>query len=195
LKRKLLFVVGAGASIELGMPSVADVGEILRNDAQKWYPLADRPSANLYGYVEDEMRKYYSSVPGRSDPQFEDVLYALFALASAYPAGTYTSPIGAFMTARELPEFIYYGNGRKKPSPHDLHTVSCTSVDAILNEFRKRCAEHSTSKDFARLKAFIKALEAEFEIAVVSVNYDNLIYRSLPSIETGFDPSTGRFEQ
>jgi SIR2-like domain len=99
------------------------------------------------------------------------------------------------MTARELPEFIYYGNWRKKPSPHDLHTVSCTSVDAILSEFRKRCAEHSTSKDFARLKTFIKALEAEFEIAVVSVNYDNLIYRSLPGIETGFDPSAGRFEQ
>jgi hypothetical protein len=51
-KRKLLVVVGAGASIEFGMPSVDGVGDILSDAAQQQYPLFTDAASNLYKYFE-----------------------------------------------------------------------------------------------------------------------------------------------
>jgi hypothetical protein len=40
----------------------------------------------------------------RRDPHFEDVLYTIFGLAAAYPAGAYTSALGALIKAKSLPQ-------------------------------------------------------------------------------------------
>jgi hypothetical protein len=50
-KKKLLLVVGAGASVDFGMPSVWDVGDIINAEAQQRYPLAKRPHTNLCGEI------------------------------------------------------------------------------------------------------------------------------------------------
>jgi hypothetical protein len=71
------------------------------------------------------------------------------------------------------------------------------SVDAILDGFRECCRliEANKKSEFSRLKIFMEATQAEFDISVVTLNYDNIIHRSLQGTETGFDQSTGRFDQ
>ncbi len=198
-KGRLLLVVGAGASVEFGMPSVAECGAIISQEAQQFYPLADTPCTNLFAHVEATVAQYWRNhVPAHlyRDPQFEDILYVLFALAAAYPAGAYTSALGALIDARKLPEIKFCGRERQSIGADQLRGLAHASVDVLLSAFRERCraAERDKAKEFALLVSLMEALLAEFEIAVVTLNYDNLVYRAL-GIETGFDPTTSRFDQ
>jgi hypothetical protein len=72
------------------------VGKLLREEARHVFPLkADRN--NLYTYIERQIAEYWNAhVPPSLNkvPQFEHALYAIFALAAAFPAGQYTSALG-----------------------------------------------------------------------------------------------------
>jgi hypothetical protein len=190
-KKRLLMVVGAGASVNFGMPLVGQVGDIINAEAQKWYPLADDRQTNLYRHIERMVTEHWTGhVRGhlRRAPQFEDILYTIFALASAYPAGAYTSPFGALIRARKLPD-IFDGLDRRTIDQHQLSGLGSRGVDALLDEFRERCrrSEQDNTAEFGRLQAFMTTLQTEFDIAVVTLNYDNVMYRALSGIVTGFD--------
>ena len=199
-KRKLLFVVGAGASVDFDMPSVAGVRAIINSAIQKRYPLLYEPSTNLYECIEDRIRLYWNlSVPChlRREPNFEDLLYAIFALAAAYPAGAYTSAFGALVTATKLPDVSMFGRQNKAVDPGTLHDLGNASVDILVETFRDKCGavEVNRTLEFAELRGFIDAVRDDFDVAVVTLNYDNVMYRAFLGIETGFDPATGKFEQ
>ena len=51
-KRKLLVVVGAGASVDFGMPTTAGVADLLSAEAEEHYPLFEDHSSNLYKYFD-----------------------------------------------------------------------------------------------------------------------------------------------
>ncbi len=198
-KKKLLLVVGAGASVEFGMPSVKGVRDIINAEAQRWYQLADQSSSNLYEHIEGRIKQYWNdNLPNHllREPQFEDVLYAIFAVPAAYPAGAYTSALGALMKPIILPDFINPLQGRKIVETDTLRQLGCVLVDALVREFRELCKlpKQNEIPGIAYLQSLIMALQDEFEIAVVTLNYDNIIYRLLPGVEVGFDIETGRFE-
>jgi hypothetical protein len=199
-KKKLLLVVGAGASVEFDMPSVAQVRDIINNEIQVRYPLLHNPSTNLYAYIEDTVLRYWThSVPPhlRRSPHFEDLLYTIFALAAAYPNGADTSALGALVTATKFPEVSFLGRQGTSVGRDVLHDLGNASVDALIDTFRKRCQAAAVNKaaEFSQLQTLVAALQAEFEVAVVTLNYDNVMYRAFHGIETGFDPATGQFEE
>jgi hypothetical protein len=198
-KKRLLLVVGAGASIDFGMPKVGAVGDIINAEVQKWYPLAARPDSNLYKHIEGLIRRHWRRhVPDhlRRDPNFEDVLYTIFALAAAYPALADTSALGAVIKPKKFPDFNFGGQS-KTVNRHELHNLGSAAVDALLSNFRERCrvSEGENIAEFARLQSFIGSMQTEFDIAVVTVNYDNIMYRALSGIETGFDPTNRQFDE
>jgi hypothetical protein len=161
--------------------------------------LADDRAGNLYQFLFETISKFWNAnVPLNLNkvPNFEDVLYVLSALASTHPAGRFTGPLGAFVKLKELPEVFHLN--RKKALDHDaLRLLGQQFVDTIMTEFRKRCREPAPSlvPKIKQLGQFFSALVDEFEVAVVTTNYDDLVYRSLPRIETGFDPHDGLFKQ
>jgi hypothetical protein len=194
-----LLVVGAGASVDFGMPSVAEIGNIINAEAQQYYSLAERPQTNLYKHIEERVKRHWRQhVPAhlRRDPQFEDVLYTIFGLASAYPLGAYTSALGAVIRVKKLPD-IFDRIQRRAVDGFQLSSLGSTAVDGLLSEIRERCRNSERDKidEFARLRSFMMALQTTFDIAVATLNYDNIVYRSLPGIETGFNPTTGRFQE
>lgn len=80
LKKKLLITVGAGASVEFGMPSVLAVDKILDARAASLFPLAADPTSNLYAFVRDAIAAYYAKHPKPAMAKtvnFEEVLYQL----------------------------------------------------------------------------------------------------------------------
>ena len=199
-KKKLLLVVGAGASVGFDMPRVTDVRNIINDDIQKRYPLLYEPSTNLYECIEEMVRRYWDrSVPShlRRKPNFEDILYTIFALAAAFPAGADTSALGALVTATKLPDVSVCARKNEAVTPDILRDLGNAAVDVLVNAFRDRCraSEVNRAGEFAQLRAFVAALQDDFEIAVVTLNYDNIVYRAFPGIETGFDPTTGVFEE
>lgn len=199
-KKKLLLIVGAGASVEFGMPSVSAVGGIINKAIQARYPLMSAPTTNLYEHIEGAITRYWTqSVPSylRRAPHFEDILYAIFATAAAYPAGAYTSALGALITANKLPDVSFFSKQAQLVGSNTLHDLGNASVDAIIEQFRSACltSQHTKVAEFAQLQTLVAALQADFEIAVVTLNYDDVMYRAFPGIETGFDPATGKFDE
>ncbi len=58
-KKKLMVVVGAGASIDFGMPSVNGVDTLFCKWAKENYRLACHENDSLYSYVRDAIESYY----------------------------------------------------------------------------------------------------------------------------------------
>jgi SIR2-like domain len=199
-KKKLLLVVGAGASVKFDIPSVAAIRGIISSAIQTRYPLLHAPATNLYEHIEETVSRYWTHfVPAhlRRPPHFEDLLYTIFALAAAYPAGAYTSALGALITATKLLDMLFFSKEPQQVGPQTLHDLGNASVDAMIENFRSTCVAAQVSKaaKFAQLQAFVAALQAEFQIAVVTLNYDDVMYRAFWGIETGFDPITGKFDE
>jgi hypothetical protein len=197
-KKKLLVVVGAGASVECGMPSVTGVANILSLAAHERYPLHTDGSTNLYRYFETALAADWESKVAKhleKTPNFEDVLYAIFALAAAFPAGQFTSALGAFITPKPLPEVSWFGGAtRKTINSDELREFGHFLVDGLLDNFRNRCRTVASEKpdELAKIRTLFASLGDAFEIAIITLNYDDIAYRSAPGLETGFDAS-GRF--
>jgi hypothetical protein len=190
-KSKLLVVVGAGASIEFGMPSVNDVAGILSNAAQERYPLAEDAASNLYSYFERTLiADWQMKIPNlKKAPNFEEVLYAIFALAAAFPGGRFTSALGAFVTANPIPDVKWFGTMRQKVDRDALRQFGHFLVDTLLEKFRDRCRAVRIEKkaELAKARALFTALGDQFEVSIVTLNYDDIAYRSAYQLETGFD--------
>jgi hypothetical protein len=143
VKRKLLLVAGAGATIDFGMPSVADIDKILSKHSHQWFPLADDLNSNLYLYNKGVLDNYFQLKTGRVTSNFEDVLYATSLLASSYPSGPYVTSIFAMDT---IPDIIFPGNERRQPTNNDLQTFGHMSVDEILERIRECCRTIEANK-------------------------------------------------
>lgn len=196
-KRRLLVVAGAGSAIDFGMPSVPCVNDICKHAAMQCFRLLNRESTNLYEYMYDEIKRYWAAHVAphlRRKPNFEDILYALYVLPSIFPAGRFTSALGAFVTPRRFPDVVHITTP-KAVDDHVLRHLSQHLLDSLLDDFRTRCIREC-SPNLPDLKVFFSALCDEFDVAVVTTNYDDLIYRALPPAgrETGFDPDDGSFK-
>ncbi|CAJ6186289.1 Uncharacterised protein [Burkholderia pseudomallei] len=189
-KKKLLVVSGAGASLDFGMPSVNKIHEDFLGWASMHYPLARHPKRSLYSELYRKaclyMKKHVPP-PLQTMPTFEDILYLVYALASTWPAGAYTSGFGSVVQRRKLPDVLQY-RAVKSVDENVLSTFAAQLVDTLLNDIRTRCIkEEASNKLFIDFQGFFDALQSQFEVSVATTNYDNLAVRALPAHETGFD--------
>jgi hypothetical protein len=160
-KNKLLVVVGAGASIDFGMPSVGGVADLLSEAAQDRYPLFGKPETNLYKHMESTIADYWRLAGVRQLPNFEEVLYTVLALAAAFPAGRFTSALGAFVTASPLPDVNYFGNTGQAIDPDGLRQFGHFLVDTLLDKFRDRCRCHPSvkSEELAKVPGLLRGTQ------------------------------------
>lgn len=191
-KKKLLMVAGAGGSLPFGMPSVAAVHGILDRATQNEYPLHSDIEQNLYVWVYQEILNYWRDVMPRHSvktPNFEDVLYAIYGMSTAFPSGYYSSPFGALIARRQYPHHLWWWREQRESNDFTFNELGCFLADEIVNDFRRRCLElHNThAQQLADLANFLAVIRQEFDIAVVTVNYDDILYRNLQPIVTGFD--------
>ena len=192
LKRKLLVVAGSGASIDFGMPSVSDIDRFFRLTALQNFPLTSDPQRSLYDHVYRVIRDFWRECdPGAqrlSKPNFEDILYALYALAGVRPHGVMTGGLAALVDAKPLPDVTWFGRDFVSGMPVLDEFIEHLATNLVA-KFRKICARSDANRtpEIEELHGFFAALKDEFDIAVVSVNYDNIIFRTLPDLHTGFD--------
>ena len=183
-RKKLLIVAGAGSAIEFGMPSVSDVHELFLRTAQQYFPFRNDFKKNIYGYLYDEIERYWianNRQDQRRKPNFEDVLYAIYTLVGVYPSGINTSALGAFVGMKSFPD-----TARQDLNDESLlRSLGQQLIDGLLAEMRGRCIQDPPH--FAELETFFSFLSQKFDLAVITTNYDDLIHRSLPHLETGFD--------
>ncbi len=192
-----MVVVGAGASIELGMPSVGDVDRLFSEWAIDGYQLANDEDKTLYCYIRDEVNRHYSLNPKQGlhkETNFEEILYVMLQLSAALGDDNYSLPTNAFFELRKLPKIKSY-TGDKFVNGNDLRQLCSKLVDKLTDEFRTRCkvSKERNEKNFHVFENFIKQLSTDYDVAFVTLNYDNLITQACPFLFTGFD-GNGTFD-
>lgn len=198
-RKKLLITVGAGASVDFGLPSVSAVNTLLDDCAGKLYPLADNNGSNLYRHCREAIDTYYAGTPEqglRKFVNFEEVLYQLNVLASYLSDDLRQHGSNALLAARPLPEVLEFNRTRKAVDGQVLRSLTHQLTDTVVDHFVEMCATVGTAKaaEIAELGQFLAALQEKFEIGIVTLNYDNVFTQALPGLHTGFDAATGIFD-
>jgi hypothetical protein len=198
MKKKLLIVVGAGASIEFGLPSVAQVDTLFDNSAAPFFSLAIDPTSNLYQHLRNEIQRHYDNGPKpklKKQVNFEEVLYQLNMLVPYFSDPNHLHGSNALLQARALPEVLLFGQAATQVDGNLLRHLSDTLIDALVDEFIDRCTIATTQKasEIAELGKFLDALADQFDIGIVTLNYDNMFTKARLGLDTGFDGTTGRF--
>ncbi len=194
-KKKLLIVVGAGASTEFDMPSVSDIDNLFKTWSKQIFkdPLWD---ISLYEYLKNEIINYFKSAnrPIKTDTNFEEILYAAMNLYSLNNDNR-TNPLGAFYDFKNIPQFQDQTGILRKIEYDDFKYLTSFLIDKLLVEFRTRCMSVPTLKqeELKILKSFMTELQNRFDIGVLTFNYDNIFLNQIVNPVTGFN-SSGIFD-
>lgn len=196
-KKKLMVVVGAGASVELGMPSVKCIDELMCKWAREHFPLAYDGNQSLYSYIRDQINDYYSWHPEsglRRETNFEEVLYVCLQLAAILEDNNYMHPTNAFLSVKILPKIELFRQ-EEKIQDSDLNRLVSILMDKLVSEIRERCklVKSCYKHEFHKFKKFVKQLYDSYDVAFINLNYDNLLYQACPRAFTGFG-SDGYFD-
>lgn len=202
MKRKLLIVAGAGASIEFGMPSVSDIDKLFMTWSQELLPLAKQPDENLYSYIKQALSNYYSNNPGTRKEVLLNFEHLLYTIQSLYQImvdrnGRFNHKLNAFITLLPLPEIVRFGEELGATNSDDLHSLHSRLVDKLLIHIRDKSKNLVANRpqEVLQLGTFIDELSDVFKIGIVNLNYDNVILKVSKDLQTGFDPKTGEFEK
>ena len=199
MKKKLLITVGAGASVDFGLPSVSHVDSVLDAAAMKLYPLSSDPTSNLYRYCRDKIQAYYAMAPKpalRRWVNFEEVLYQLNLLAPYYSDPHRIHGSSAALVPFPLPDVLEFGRTAKPVDGDVLKALSNNLMDDLVDYFIDACASAAVDKSIQidQLRSFLSALRDEFDIGIISLNYDDIFTQVCPDFYTGFNGATGAFE-
>lgn len=197
-KDKLLIIAGAGASLDFGMLSSSQIEDMFEAKGPNKLIVNDHVES-LYKYVKDELLKYHQKGTslGRPLPDkvenvyFEEVVYQLLNLYATL-SENHKNGLGAFFYQCVFPEKSF-GKKKKKLDYFDFYHEADDLVAKLLDEIRVRCTSLSLDR-LSLLMQLLKMLKKSFDISVVNLNYDNILFRSTPfEVETGFDKN-GVFE-
>lgn len=192
IKKKLMVVIGAGASLDLGMPSVARIDSLFHAWAlEEGFMLANNHCQSLYRYVRDRINCHYSLNPIAGlvkRTNYEEVLYTLFQLSAIASDDNFRFPLNAFVGLQGFPK-IKSVNGEKTVDGNSFRQLGFFLIDRLIKEFRYRCSSlpENVQQNFLYFKHFIEKLLQDYDVAFVSLNYDNLVSRVCPNLFTGFD--------
>jgi hypothetical protein len=117
-------------------------------------------------------------------------MYAVFLLSAAYPNGVFTSPLGALVDTKPFPDIRWSGKLRRSVDENSWRELGSFLSDTIIDSFRDKCRqlEPAAKAKIDEVRSFFRALSRRFHLAVVTLNYDDIIYRSLSGLTTGFGP-------
>lgn len=196
MKKKLLIIVGAGASIEFCMPSVKEIDGLFDSFAQSRFPLVSDPDKNLYSYLRDKINAYYAKCGKqylKKSVNFEEMLYQILLLSANLSDGDYQSALMAFFTTVEIPEINYLIKCKKVVTGDTLRELASHLVDSLVEEFitRCECIKSCKTRELKQLNSFLEELSRDFDIGVITLNYDDIITTVKPDLETGFTKKVG----
>lgn len=189
-KKKILLITGAGASLGFGMPSTNDIDDLF----DKWSAeicTVEGSSLSLYSYLKKEMNHFYASLSIKRNINFEDMLYMAMQLASL---GRNYSPnaLNAFINLKELPELCQFS----RPVSHEQIGFAFSNMvrhltDKLVKHFREKCllVQREYQDDFSVFKIFLHNLANDFELGVVTLNYDDVVLQAMNNLNTGFSLS------
>lgn len=202
--KKLLIILGAGSSIESGMPSVNQIDKLFDDWANDSFSLNNDNSRNLYRWVKEKVEEYYLAniTKGKIPKQnFETILYTIQTLSTISDKSNeeYKNSKGlkAFIEIKEFPEIKRYFDNIITPNSEEFQRLQSVLTDKLLYHIRKKCRTLETDKqvEITKIRNFFNLLKEDYELGFINLNYDNVILTALPDLSTGYDKNTGEFDK
>jgi hypothetical protein len=201
MKQKLLLIIGAGASIEFGMPTVTDIDKLMNSWSREIAPIPSM-DIGLYGYIKEKFEQYAKQNNNNRLGvilNFESILYTIQQLAGLYSdleRSSFHNRLNPFIQLSTLPD-IQHWDKICSASGEDLGKLQADLVDKLLSYFRATCKDLSTQKQdlLQQQKQFLDALNEQYQLGIINLNYDNVIDLSRPDLVTGFRNSDGSFDR
>jgi hypothetical protein len=181
-KKKLLIIVGAGGSVEFGMPCVSRVNQILSDALNQYIYIKDSPMS-LYQWIQDLAPTI----------DFEEILYRFSQLESLLSSNNALNPL---IDNSLLPQITNVLLQKEGSLNSDALRISGSMMhDSLVNEFRNRARSllQNHSHELNKAQEFFKQLGRHFSIGVINLNYDNVLLHALDFPFTGFDRNNGSF--
>jgi hypothetical protein len=193
MKRKLLLVTGAGASVDFGFPLDEKIHEIFMSIAKNDYSLTVDPDKSIYSWV----KEVNHNANYESNLYFIECMWGILNNHSTFPIKSiipncYLQIPCCF----QIPCIKDIYGVTRKIQANDCFNLYCKLVDGFLDDILKisRSLETDKSEELSKFKSFIDILQNEFEISYVTTNYDNVLTTLIPNANTGFD-ETGNFDR
>ena len=202
MKKKLLVIVGAGASLDFGMPSVKKVDQLFEEWSKTRFPLRNSDDKSLYSWIKEKLLSYIQQNPRNrinNIINFENLIFLiqnLERILNDEKWASFNNRLKPFIDICLMPEITILGKDQIADGDK-LYYLHSFLVDQLLDYFREICKTiHEDKKnEFERLRVLFKNLRDDFEVGVINLNYDNVLLTAFPDLETGFNSVTGEFER
>lgn len=199
--KKLLVILGAGSSLDQGMPSVTDIDNCMKVWGTEWMnsdpalPDADNYFEKLWRGAETYYRSNSPSFGMR--PNFEKILGDMVALANWMQPAPFGNTLRQIVCSDRTPPDVHFPFPEGS-APYGAYII----INSQLGYLLKRLAEHFRARSraldqntqaFARYRHLIAALRKTFDVGIYNLNYDNVALAAWPDAFTGF-ADNGRFD-
>lgn len=194
LMKKLLVILGAGASVEFGMPSVDEIDKLFEKWSWRHFPLTngDKFNDNLYRWVKDNFKS-----PKGEKQNFENILHTIQSISS-FGLNRDSGLINLFDFKKTIkfPEIRLSDGLIKIAEPIDFAKLNAILNHELLKFLREKCKNLKLEKEteLGIIKEFFDFMRIDYELGFVNLNYDNVLLTALPELSTGFDRNTGKFD-
>lgn len=202
--KKLLVILGAGASIEAGMPSVKEIDELFDTWSQDSFSCTNSESKNLYKWVKEKVEGFYLSNNTRNktvNQNFETILYTIQMLSvlsdNSVDEFKNSKGLGAFIKIKDYPEIKNFFKKEVIPSSSTFQDLQSHLIDKLLFFIRKKCQNLDVDKkeEISKIRGFFNILKEDYDLGFINLNYDNVILTALPELTTGYSKTTGKFDK
>lgn len=196
MKRKLLIILGAGSSIDQGMPSVGQLDGCVARWSAEW--LRSDPALyrfdNYYAVLSKNALSHYNSRPLALGvpPSFERILGDMSALTHLMEP----APTGSAL--RQLICNDPSAAGLRFPFAENEYYGPYITLNSQLGYLLKRLAQYvrecsrrvdSSTRTFAAYRRLLTRLRDAFDVGIYNLNYDTVALTAWPDAFTGFTES------
>ena len=203
-KPKLLVLLGAGSSLDQGLPSVGKLNEEVKTWADEWtrerkqQNFYDLLWENRYSYCSEQAEERRKVMEWRTVPNYERILGDLHLLMNAAPEKPSVDPMLQWLDLAGLG--VEHQNMSRRSLLIQLEDQLSMLLDKLAQHFRVKSSEFEAGIQqghgktaFDPYRQILSELSAEFDLGVYNLNHDTVALSALPNSFVGFDRESGAF--
>lgn len=193
-KKKLLVILGAGSSIPLALPSVADLDKAMQDWSAQWSSRHGLP--NYFHAAWRAAETHYGVAASGIHPttNFETVLGAALALAHWLTPPPFGSALRELVGYTAVVPTLWFPAGEYGGEIAVIDQLTTLFV-SLARHVRNLCltTDVGANASFKSYRDLLDLLCTTFDVGIFNLNYDNAALVARPDLFTGF-LTTGIFD-
>ncbi|WOB57032.1 MULTISPECIES: SIR2 family protein [Pseudomonas] len=178
--KRILVLVGAGASVDFGIPQTTGFTKQLEAHLQADAYCVRSGGWDAYQFVKAELVKYYRS---KDEAHFERIYHALHELAAM--------KVLAGAVPKYKPVMLPFMQPNHGLEIDALKAAASSMLEAIYSIASASSA--APKQSLAPLSEFVRRLESIATTRIYTTNYDDFFSQASPHLFTGFTKKRGEF--